>query len=378
MSLDSIIGSAESVRSALAQSPYRRLSDTPEVQVFTPVLCQSLHVNRLDGDPILLLGDEAEGYWMHSVASLGAVLDRLSTLGIHRIYVGLGVGQPALAPERNLDAFVEIMAGVRRAAGPGFQILVDPAGLCMRPDLRWGVTDPTGEVDVEATAELFARAAVELAQAGMDALMTIGRLNCEVEIARRALAKVARPIQIMSFSTNSETTSAYFDKTRDDISRASTGQKILVGNGHEMAVRALGDFGEGADVIVQKPIEAAYNLVLLRLLATGQLCPTTYVETTPQIGRLLEASPWMRPAIERASAALRTGERSLRTGAYEVSGTYCITHHLMRHYSDQLAWAMLDELYRNTMTAAGSTIEILISRSVAWYVQQKIRFQTKG
>lgn len=375
MSLDSVIGTADTIRSRLASSPYRRLSDSREVEIRTAMLCQSLHVNRLVGEPIRLLGDEAEGYWMHSVDSVGRVLEELDALGIRRVYLGFIAESPGLAPRKALDAFVQIVERVRRATGSSFQLIVDPAGLCMRQDLRWGVTAQGGDIDVEGTAELLAQAAVEFAEAGVDALMTIGRLNCEVEVVRKALSRCSRRVEVMSFSTNSETTSAYFDKTRNDITLARTGQKILVGNGHEMTLRALGDFGDGADVIIQKPIEATHNLVMLRMLAAGQMSLSRYIEGTTEVRRLLDAHAWMRPAIDLAATALASGARPMRTGGYEVSGTYCIVHSLSKEYSNQLAWSMLDEVYRNLACAAGGTLDVIIARSASWYARQKIHFQ---
>jgi delta-aminolevulinic acid dehydratase/porphobilinogen synthase len=377
MKLDSIVGAAEaaSVRARMKLTPFRRLSDRPEVEISLATLCQSIHVDSLTGAPRLLLGDEAEGYHMHSVQSLRPLLDELRASGIRRLYLGFASELPVREYRAKLDAFLEIVRAVRRSAGDDFQVIVDPAGLCMRKDLRWGVTQPDGAIDPEATLALLANAAVEFAEAGTDAVMTIGRMNCEVEVVRRALARSGRSLEVLSFSTNSETTSAYFEATRYDVSRSRTGQKILVGNSQEMTVRALADFGEGSDVIVQKPIEAFHNLATLRLLATGQLPFEAYVERTRGVAELLRANDWIVPAVDRAAAALKSGVRPLRTGAYEVSGTYCVTRSLARTYSEQLAWAMLDETFKNAASAAGEGLDIIISRSAHWYARMRHRLE---
>jgi hypothetical protein len=140
-----------------------------------------------------------------------------------------------------------------------------------------------------------------------------------------------------------------------------------------MTLRAIADFGDGSDVIVQKPIEALHNLVLLRMLAERRLTVATYLQQSDAARALLGANGWLRPSIDRASAALEQNGRTLRTGAYEVSGTYSMTRLLARTYSDQLAWAMLDEVYRNAVSAAGGAIDIIISRSAHWYVQTAVR-----
>jgi delta-aminolevulinic acid dehydratase/porphobilinogen synthase len=377
MNLDSIIGpQAIAVRERIAAASFRRLSHTPEVRVDRSWLCQSLHVDRLDGDPRLLLGDESEGYCMHSVESAKRVLEQLAEVGVHRVYLNPGAGpQDPRTPKDRVDGFVQLVAAVRRAAGPGLELVVDPANLCMGSDLRWGVRRDDGEIDVEATLALLGRAALEFSEAGADGLLTIGRINCEVEVVSAALARASRRCRILSFSTNSETTSAYFEATRHDITRSRTGQKILVGNGNEMIVRGLCDFGEGSDVIVQKPVEAFHELLAFGLLASRQLSVAALVEGTPGVAALLEANPWIRPAFERGAFELVRGQRPLRTGTYEVSGTYCTTRLLARSYGEDLAWSMLDEIYHNAAAAAGGSLDIIISRAALWYVRHRERLE---
>lgn len=375
MSLDSIIGpQATAVRERLAAASFRRLSHTPEIEIDRSWLCQSLHVDRLDGPSRLLLGDEPEGYAMHSVETAKHLLEQLEQVGVRRVYLNPGAGpQDPRAPAARVEGLVQLVDAVRRAAGPGVELVVDPANLCMGSDLRWGVRRDDGEIDVEATLALLGRAALELAEAGADGLLTIGRINCEVEVVAAALARAPRRCRILSFSTNSETTSAYFEATRHDITRSRTGQKILVGNGNEMIVRGLCDFGEGSDVIVQKPAEAFHELLAFGLLASRRLAVATLVEGTPGVAALLEQNPWIRPAFERGASELVRGQRPLRTGTYEVSGTYCTTRLLARSYGEDLAWSMLDEIYHNAAAAAGGSLDIIISRAALWYVRQRER-----
>jgi delta-aminolevulinic acid dehydratase/porphobilinogen synthase len=377
MNLDSIIGpQATAVRERIALASFRRLSHTPEVKIDRSWLCQSIHVDRLDGPSRLLLGDEPEGYSMHSVESAKRLLEQLAEAGVRRVYLNPGSGpQDPRAPRARVDGLVELVAAVRGAAGSELELVVDPANLCMGSDLRWGVRRDDGEIDVEATLALLGRAALEFAEAGADGLLTIGRINCEVEVVAAALARVPRRCRILSFSTNSETTSAYFEATRHDITRSRTGQKILVGNADEMIVRGLCDFGEGSDVIVQKPVEAFHVLLAFGLLASRQLSVATLVEGTPRVAALLEQNPWIRPAFERGATELVRGQRPLRTGTYEVSGTYCTTRLLARSHGEDLAWSMLDEVYHNAAAAAGGSLDIIISRAALWYVRHRERLE---
>ncbi len=373
MNLDSIMDSdnAASVRERLKVAAHRRLSHESE-RDFNPIwLCQSLHVDRLKGEPRPLIGEGDDAYFMHSVESSKVLLDELYTYGIRRLYIGPEVesGSAQRSYREHLDRFVNMVAAIRRAAGPDLEIVVDPGGLCMRSDLRWGVTRKDGTLDDEATLGLLGQAATEFGDAGVDGLITIGRINCEVEVVRAAVSRCSRPVSILSFSTNSETTSAYFETTRYDISRSRTGQKILVGNGNEMIVRSISDFGEGSDVIIQKPIEAFHLLAALRFLASGQVSVSGLIEGTAEIRELLDKNPLICPAFERGVAALQRGDRPLKTGSYEVSGTFCMTRLLAKTYSEELAWSMLDEILRNAATAAGETFHIAIARSALWYAR---------
>lgn len=379
--LDALLGAeaAASVRKRLNAANFRRLSGQPEQTISPNLLCQSLHLDRLEGEPRPLLGEGSGTYYMHSVESAKPVLDELRSHGIRRAYIGtdgkLGLGEATY--EERLGRFTEIVAAMRQAAGPDMELIVDPAGLCMRKDLRWGVSRADGGLDAEATLALLGRAAFEFGQAGADSLLTIGRVNCEVEVARAALSKLSRHVSILSFSTNSETTSAYFDVTRHDITNSRTGQKMFVGNGTEMLIRAIADFGEGSDVIVQKPVEASHLLVTLRLLATGQLPLSAFIEGTPRLVDLLNDNPTIRPAFERGTALVASGQRPLKTGTYEVSGTYSTIRLLAQTYNEELAWSLLDELLQNAASAAGDTLDVIISRGALWYARIQKQLERK-
>lgn len=362
------------LRAQLAKSPFRRLSNTPENTIDDRWLCQAIHVDRLSGSPRLLISDadRQDGYYAHSVETAKQMRDELLEYGIRRLFIG-----PLAMPGGNdgyaerVHRFAELVAGLREAFGPDFEMMVDPAGLCMRQDLRWGVRDSGGGIDVEETLAMVSKAAVEFSEAGADAMVAIGRVNCEVSVIKAAASKCARPLRVMSFSTNSETTSAYFETTRHDVTSSRTGQKVLVGNGNEMMLRAISDFGEGSDVIVQKPVEAFHLLEKLKLLASGQLPVNTFVENTAGVPELLRANPLLVPAFERGAAALTAGERTLKTGTYEVSGTYSMVRMLSRAYSEELAWSMMDEILMNAASAAGGTMDVMISRNALWYAKMR-------
>lgn len=369
------------VQAQFTKSPFRRLSNVTENNIDPRLLCQAIHVDRISGPPRLLISDSdgKSGYYAHSVETAARLRDELHEYGIHRLFVGpLPAPGSSDDPNERLQRYSEMIAGLRSAFGEGFEIVVDPAGLCMRRDLRWGISRNDGSIDVEATLGLVAQAAYEFGEAGADGIVAIGRLNCEVGVLKAAAAKSSRPMTVMSFSTNSETTSAYFETTRHDVSCSRTGQKILVGNGNEMVVRGIADFGEGSDVIVQKPVEAFHLLAMFKQIASGQMSVDTFVSQTPGVEKLLRDNPLLLPAFQRGAAALKSGGRLLKTGTYEVSGTYSVTRMLSRAYSEDLAWAMLDEILLNAASAAGGTLEIIITRNALWYLKTRQRIARKA
>jgi delta-aminolevulinic acid dehydratase/porphobilinogen synthase len=375
--LEGIIGfeAAKEINESIKAAPFRRLSDDHEVAINADILCQSFHLNSLTGPSKLILGDESGGYHMHSVESVMPKIDNMRKLGINKIYLGtdsvIGGGGSYL---HKLESFSEILQSLRNKVGKDLEILIDPAGLCLRKDLRWGVTAEDGTISAVNTLSLLAQAAISFADAGANSLLTIGRTNCEVATVKKALEKANKELSILSFSTNSETTSAYFETTQHDILRSRTGQKILVGNIEEMIIRAVIDFGEGSDVIVQKPIEAFQLPAILNLISTGVIDIDLLIAKSQKMQELLDNNPLACPAFETGRKLIKTGERSLKVGTYEVSGTYSNVQLLSQKFSEQLGWSMLDEIFLNAASAAGKSLGIMISRNASWYLEKRAQY----
>jgi porphobilinogen synthase len=364
----------EQVRRALKHEPFRRLSHTPELsEVPLDVLCQSMHIARPHGDARRLLGGARTGYYQHSLASSYAEIDELIDLGIRSLYLQL-YPDPYDGPERAIAHHTAVTAELRRRYGSGLTLAVDTAGLCMGTDLRWGVRDVRGEIDAESTLDVLATAAAEVAQAGADAVVTVGRVNFEAQVARAAIDRVRPEVQLWAFSTNSETPNAYFETTAVDPSKALTGQKLLVGNGTEMTLRALRDCHEGVDVLIQKPMENLAVLAELRSIADSDPAREAFL-ARPRTRDLIQANRDLFADGLFSSAQTRGRLDRVRLGAYEVSGTYSIFRLIEDAYSEVLAFAMLDELYRNAVAAAGDRCSVLISRSMLWYASGRRKRQ---
>ena len=259
------------VRRAIAHEPFRRLSHDPEVTVPNGMLCQSMHVGGFVGDRRPILGGKKSQYYLHSLPTAKAEIDTLLDLGVRSVYLQLQTERADKPYYAIIDEFARVVRDLRETFGRDLTIAVDPQGICMGKDLRWGARDSEGRIDPELTLDILAEAAFRMAQAGMDAFTVIGRANYEAAVARRAIDLHDPAIELWSFSTNSETPNAYFDVTAYDVAKAQTGQKIIVGNTVEMVIRGLMDVVEGVDVMLQKPVENIYILSTMRDLLDGRL-----------------------------------------------------------------------------------------------------------
>ncbi len=356
----------------IGTQPFRRLSNEPEVQVSCDRLCQSLHINRFTGPARAILGGDKSHYYMHSVQSVQQEIEALLKLGISSVYLQLQPSEPGLPYRAIIDHFAATVHAIRHSYGTKLFMVVDPQGICMGEDLRWGARTASGTIDPEQTLDLLAEGAHCLAQSGIDAMVTIGRANFEAAVARSGLDRFDPSIELWAFSTNSETPNAYFDVTAKDISKAETHQKLIVGNNSEMFLRALLDVAEGVDVVVQKPVENLQILFGMRQLIDGTL-PIESVLSDPRVQRLIEANPLLFDGDPLRTEPFKQRLARARLGGYEVSGTYTLYKHVEDRYSEDLAVAMLEEMYRNALFAAGDRIRFLIGRNMLWFADARKR-----
>ncbi len=358
----------EQITRGLAKEPFRRLSHELELPaVPVGLLCQSVHIDRPAGEARVLLGGARSAYYQHSTGSAGAEIDELLELGVRSVYLQLYPDEYR-GPQQATAHHAVVTAALRQRYGSDLTLVVDTAGLCMGTDLRWGIRDGRGEIDAESTLDVLATAAAEIAQAGADVLVTVGRVNFEALVARAAIDRIRPTMRLWAFSTNSETPNAYFETTALDPGKAQTGQKLLVGNGTEMVLRALQDCDEGVDVLIQKPIENLAVLAELRAIADSADVRDAFLARRSTRG-LMAANPDVFPGPLFDTPVSRGRLHRVGLGAYEVSGTYSIVRHIEDTYSEALAFAMVDELYRNAVAAAGARTSVLISRNMLWYAR---------
>ncbi|TKW74199.1 MAG: hypothetical protein DI543_25035, partial [Bradyrhizobium icense] len=105
-SLDERLGTARaaSLRSSLASQPFRRLSDVPERVIEVSRLCQMVHVDLDATSRRLVLGDEANPYYIDDRSSAFRAIEAALHLGIRRFYL-----QAVPSAPRTADGVLDAM-----------------------------------------------------------------------------------------------------------------------------------------------------------------------------------------------------------------------------------------------------------------------------
>lgn len=271
---------------------------------------------------------------------------------------------PYASLKSQYDAFVRLTAEF----GNAIPLVVDPFSLALNEDWSWGVRSGSEGVDVEGTLALVSEIARTFGQAGAAGIFTLGRLESEVAVTRRALDQAESAAKIYSFSQNSETSTAYIYLNTGEA--LDTGQKILPGNCTEMTLRALADVWDGTDVCIVKPMEN-YHLSseLARLLRSA--VERARFLTDDRVAELAALSPSLERKVEamitEAPVMTRRCEQVV-IGGYAVSGTTYTLSLVETARGKEMARRRLEEMWVNLMAAAGPRLGPIIDRNAVPFV----------
>jgi porphobilinogen synthase len=129
-----------------------------------------------------------------------------------------------------------------------------------------GIVGPDGEVDNDATLELYARAAVAQATAGADITAPSGMMDGQVAAIRGALDAQGHPgTAILAYAA--KYASALYGPFRDAVDVTIVGGGDRKGyqqdtrNGREALTEIRADIEEGADLIMVKPALAYLDVI---------------------------------------------------------------------------------------------------------------------
>ena len=256
------------------QRRMRRLRRTPalrrlvaETTLGVDDLVAPLFVREDIADPVPI--DSLPGVVQHSRASLVPEVRRLRDLGVPAVILfGIPARKDAEGSEAwNPDGVVQVaVRDLRDAVGDEVVVMTD---LCLDEYTdhgHCGLLDDRGEVDNDATLELYARTAVAQAEAGVDVVAPSGMMDGAVLAIRDALDEEgADEVAILAYSA--KYASALYGPFRDavDVTLAGGGDRKGYQQDYRNAREGLEeirlDLAEGADMVMVKPALAYLDVI---------------------------------------------------------------------------------------------------------------------
>jgi porphobilinogen synthase len=223
------------------------------------------------------------GVVQHSQSSLLDEVRQLADLGVSGVILfGLpAVKDPVGSEAWNPDGVVQVaLSNLREAHGDDLVIMAD---LCVDEYTdhgHCGIVTPTGEVDNDATLELYQKAGLAQADAGAHLVAPSGMMDGQVAAIRQALdANGHDGVPIMAYSA--KYASAEYGPFRDavDVTIAGGGDRKGYqqdpANAREAMEEIRFDIDEGADIIMVKPA-LSYLDVIAEARATFDLPLAAY------------------------------------------------------------------------------------------------------
>jgi len=238
-----------------------------DVQVRVDDLVAPLFVRESIDQPQPI--ESLPGVVQHTRESLRTEVDALAQLGVRSVILfGVpaekdAVGSGAFDPE----GIVQLaLADLRADHGDGLVVMAD---LCVDEYTdhgHCGVLDERGEVDNDATLEIYARAAIAQAEAGAHVVAPSGMMDGQVAAIREALdGEEYRDVAILAYSA--KYASALYGPFRDavDVTIVGGGDRRGYQQDHRNITEALRevdlDIDEGADMVMVKPALAYLDVI---------------------------------------------------------------------------------------------------------------------
>jgi porphobilinogen synthase len=209
------------------------------------------------------------GAMQHTQESLRAEVKELANLGVPGVVLfGLPTRKDATGSEAwNPDGVIQIaLNNLRSDHGDDIVVIAD---LCVDEYTdhgHCGVLTPQGDVDNDATLELYQKVALAQAEAGADMVAPSGMMDGQVGAIRQALdANGHELIPILAYSA--KYASAEYGPFREavDVNIVGGGNRKSYqqdpANGREAMEEIRFDIAEGADLIMVKPALAYLDVI---------------------------------------------------------------------------------------------------------------------
>jgi porphobilinogen synthase len=306
------------------QRRLRRLRRTPalrrlvaETRLCVDDLVAPLFVREGADEPIPIVS--MPGHVQHSRTSLVAEAKRLLSLGVPGVILfGVperkdAVGSGAFDP----DGIVQVaLAELRAALGDELVLIAD---LCLDEYTdhgHCGVLDARGQVDNDATLELYQATALVQAAAGADVVAPSGMMDGQVGAIRAALDGDGRgDVALLAYAA--KYASALYGPFRDavEVTIAGGGDRRAYqqdpANRREALAEVALDVAEGADIVMVKP--AGTNLDVIAEVRAAVDVPVAAYQVSGEYSMIVAAAAegW----IDRDAVALESLTAIKRAGA---------------------------------------------------------------
>lgn len=201
------------------------------------------------------------GVVQHTQDSLRTEVEKLAHLGIPAVLL---FGIPATKDSEGSESWNEtgvVQVALKNLRSDIGEEMVLMADLCVDEYTshgHCGVLDGRGDVDNDATLELYARAAIAQANAGADLVAPSGMMDGQVARIRRALDENDHS-QIAILAYAAKYASAFYGPFRDavDVKIEGGGHRKSYqqdpANSREALAEVRADIAEGADAVMVKP-----------------------------------------------------------------------------------------------------------------------------
>jgi len=270
------------------------------------------------------------GVMQHSRDSLKRAAAEAVAAGVSGIMLfGVPQNSDAVGSEScSLEGVLSVaVSDVRAEVGDDAVIIAD---LCLDEFTdhgHCGVLDDDGNVDNDATLDVYARMAAVLAEAGAHVLGTSGMMDGQVAAVREALDDVDRPdVSILAYAA--KYASAFYGPFRNAVESKLTGDRRTYqqdpSNRKEAWREVRLDVAEGADIVMVKPalpyldiisdVASDVDLPVAAYVVSGEMAMIEYAAAAGAIDR-------RRSIMEALTSVNRAGADIICTyWATEVAG----------------------------------------------------------
>ncbi len=301
----------------------RRLRSTPamrdlvaETRVDVQDLVAPLFVRESVADPIPI--SSLPGVVQHTVDSLRREVNELAELGVRSVMLfGIPEHKDATGSSSCATNGIAQVALEQLRADVGDDVVLI-SDLCVDEYTdhgHCGIIDEHGNVDNDATLELYAAAAVAQADAGAHMVAPSGMMDGQVAAIRSAVDGAGHSnIPIMAYA--SKYASGLYGPFREAVDVTIVGGGDRKGyqqdwrNGREALVEVAGDVAQGADIIMVKPA-VTYLDVIAEVRAAIDL-PVAAYHVSGEYAMIMAAAAngWIDGdvvALEQLTAIKRAG-----------------------------------------------------------------------